>query len=131
VDIGPKIDRIFTSFSRCSITCCGLTSFLLSFHTKFTPNVSKCLFIGFLGNHFYLDLPQDTSNTSKRLEIGLGKSESWMAISPRRIKTTYPRVYYREAKRIGGRGIEKVHYVVFKKDGKTLEEKRAASKLMT
>lgn len=42
---------------------------------------------------------------------------------PRRIKTSYPGVYYREAARIGGRGTERVYYIVFKKDGKTLEEK--------
>ena len=40
-----------------------------------------------------------------------------------RIKTDYPGVFYREAKRIGGKGIEKVYYVVCKKNGKTLEEK--------
>jgi len=41
----------------------------------------------------------------------------------RRTKTNYPGVFYREAKRIGGKGIEKVYYVVFKKDGKFNEEK--------
>ncbi len=40
-----------------------------------------------------------------------------------RIKTDYPGVYYRNAKRIGGKGLEKVYYVVFKKNGKALEEK--------
>ena len=42
---------------------------------------------------------------------------------PKRIKTNYPGVYYREAQRIGGTGTEKVYYIVFKKDGKTIEEK--------
>jgi integrase len=42
---------------------------------------------------------------------------------PKRIKTNYPGVYYRETKRIGGKGSEKVYYIVFKKDGKTIEEK--------
>ena len=42
---------------------------------------------------------------------------------PKRIKTDYPGVYYREAKRIGGKGMEKVYYVRFKKDGKVIEEK--------
>jgi len=42
---------------------------------------------------------------------------------PNRIKTKYPGVYYREARRIGGKGTEKVYYIVFKKDGKTVEEK--------
>jgi integrase len=41
----------------------------------------------------------------------------------KRYKTTYPGVFYREAERIGGRGLEKVYYVLFKKDGKLLEEK--------
>jgi len=40
-----------------------------------------------------------------------------------RIKTKYPGVYYREVKRIGGKGIEKVYYIIFKKDCKTIEEK--------
>jgi len=41
----------------------------------------------------------------------------------KRIKTDYPGVYYREADRIGKKGIEKVFYIVFKKDGKFYEEK--------
>ena len=40
-----------------------------------------------------------------------------------RVKTKYPGVYYRDAKRIGGSGMEKVFYIVFKKDGRTIEEK--------
>jgi len=40
-----------------------------------------------------------------------------------RIKTKYPGVYYRNAKRIGGKGPEKVFYIVFKKNGKMIEEK--------
>ena len=42
---------------------------------------------------------------------------------PKRVKTDYPGVYYREAKRIGGKGMEKIYYVRFKKDGKVIEEK--------
>ncbi|MGV8073818.1 MAG: tyrosine-type recombinase/integrase [Syntrophobacteraceae bacterium] len=42
---------------------------------------------------------------------------------PRRFKTNYPGVFYREADRIGARDKEKVFYIVFKKDGKVLEEK--------
>ena len=42
---------------------------------------------------------------------------------PKRIKTSYPGVFYREARRIGGRGTEKVYYIVFKKNGKLYEEK--------
>lgn len=41
----------------------------------------------------------------------------------KRHKTTYPGVFYREAERIGGRGLERVFYIVFKKDGKVFEEK--------
>ena len=40
----------------------------------------------------------------------------------KRIKTNYPGVYYRNAKRAGG-GVERVYYIVFKKAGKTIEEK--------
>ncbi len=41
----------------------------------------------------------------------------------KRIKTDYPGVFYREVNRIGGEGAERVYYVVFKKDGKVIEEK--------
>jgi integrase len=41
----------------------------------------------------------------------------------KRHKTSYPGVFYREAERIGGRGLERVYYIVFKKDGKVHEEK--------
>ncbi|MEE8553961.1 MAG: site-specific integrase, partial [Desulfobacterales bacterium] len=41
----------------------------------------------------------------------------------KRYKTDYPGVFFREAKRIGGKGIEKVYYVVYKKNGKVHEEK--------
>jgi len=41
----------------------------------------------------------------------------------KRHKTTYPGIFYREAERIGGRGVEKVYYIVFKRDGKVIEEK--------
>jgi integrase len=41
----------------------------------------------------------------------------------KRHKTKKDGVFYREAKRIGGKGTEKVYYVVFKKAGKTQEVK--------
>jgi integrase len=41
----------------------------------------------------------------------------------KRCKTDYPGVFYREVKRIGGTGLEKVFYVVFKQNGKVYEEK--------
>jgi len=42
---------------------------------------------------------------------------------PKRVKTNYPGVYYREVKRLGAPGTERVYYIVFKKDGKVIEEK--------
>ena len=41
----------------------------------------------------------------------------------KRIRTKHPGVYYRESQRIGGNGYEKIYYIVFKKDGKMVEEK--------
>jgi integrase len=41
----------------------------------------------------------------------------------KRQSTDYPGVFYREVDRIGGRGKEKAFYIVFKKEGKVLEEK--------
>ena len=41
----------------------------------------------------------------------------------KRHKTTYPGVFYREAERIGGNGLERVYYIVFKQGGKVFEEK--------
>jgi integrase len=42
----------------------------------------------------------------------------------KRIKTNYPGIFYREGQRLGGRGTEKIYYIVFKdKQGKVIEEK--------
>ncbi|MGV8057549.1 MAG: tyrosine-type recombinase/integrase [Smithellaceae bacterium] len=41
----------------------------------------------------------------------------------RRYKTEYPGVFYRQAQRIGSKGIEKIYYIVFKKEGIVHEEK--------
>jgi integrase len=41
----------------------------------------------------------------------------------KRFKTKYPGVFFREAKRVGGSGKEKVFYIVFKRNGKYHEEK--------
>ena len=41
----------------------------------------------------------------------------------KRYSTKYPGVFYREAERIGRPGKERVYYVVFKRDGKVIEEK--------
>jgi hypothetical protein len=41
----------------------------------------------------------------------------------KRHATDYPGVFFREVRRIGGKGIERVYYVVYKKDGKVIEEK--------
>lgn len=41
----------------------------------------------------------------------------------KRYKTEYKGVFYRIGERIGGKGEEKIYYIVFKKDGKVYEEK--------
>ena len=41
----------------------------------------------------------------------------------KRFKTEYPGVFYREADRVGGKGTEKIFYIIFKKEGKLCEEK--------
>ena len=41
----------------------------------------------------------------------------------KRQKTNYPGVFYREGQRIGGKGLEKIYYIIFKKDGRVIEEK--------
>ena len=35
----------------------------------------------------------------------------------------FPGVFYLEAERIGGKGLERVYYIVFKQEGKVFEEK--------
>ncbi len=40
-----------------------------------------------------------------------------------RIKSKYRGVYYREIPRVGGHGTERIYYIIFKKDGRTIEEK--------
>ena len=47
----------------------------------------------------------------------------------KRIKTNYPGVVYREVDRLGGNGLERVYYIIFKKDGKVFEEKAVAGSL--
>jgi len=41
----------------------------------------------------------------------------------KRQKTNYPGAFYRDARRISGKGAEKVYYIIFKKNGKLYEEK--------
>ena len=41
----------------------------------------------------------------------------------KRHKTNYPGVFYRQVDHIGGSGLERVYYIIFKKDGKVFEEK--------
>jgi hypothetical protein len=41
----------------------------------------------------------------------------------KRNKTNDPGVVYREVDRIGGNGLERLYYIIFKKDGKVFEEK--------
>jgi integrase len=59
-----------------------------------------------------------------RLEIQNGfLLFSHRGVAMKRHKTEYKGVFFREAERIGGKGTEKVFYIVFKKNGKVLEEK--------
>ena len=48
-----------------------------------------------------------------------------------RYPTKYPGVFYREGTRIGGKGTEKIYYVVYKKEGKVHEERPAGNMQMT
>jgi integrase len=60
------------------------------------------------------------------LEQRLESSTEWLKGGrdmPKRISTGYRGVFYREVDRIGGKGKEKVFYVVYKKDGKVIEAK--------
>lgn len=41
----------------------------------------------------------------------------------KRFKTNYPGIFYRETQRTGGKGPERVYYIVYKKAGKVFEEK--------
>ncbi len=43
--------------------------------------------------------------------------------SSKRKSTKYPGVFYREADRIGGHGVEKVYYAIYRRDGKLIETK--------
>ena len=44
-------------------------------------------------------------------------------MASRRYKTKYPGVFYREVSRVGGSGMERVYYAVYKIDGKVVETK--------
>jgi len=59
------------------------------------------------------------------LEIGLENPNrhNGVTLNNTRQKTKYPGVFYRESKRVGGKGDERVYYVVFKKGGKVVEAK--------
>lgn len=61
----------------------------------------------------------EVGNRVGKVKLGYGRYGAAM----KRIKTEYPGVFYREADRIGGRGKERVFYIVFKKGGKVCEEK--------
>lgn len=56
------------------------------------------------------------------LEIALENFGGMVAHSSR-INTKYPGVFYRETKKLGGTGTEKIFYIVYRKDGKVHEEK--------
>jgi integrase len=47
-------------------------------------------------------------------------------MSQKRYKTAYPGVFYRLARRVGGKGLEKIFYVVWKAHGQTREAKVGA-----
>ncbi len=51
----------------------------------------------------------------------VGKGANLMARN--RKKTKYPGVYFREIQRSGVKGLDEVYYIVFKRNGKTIEEK--------
>jgi integrase len=51
-----------------------------------------------------------------------------MASQAGRQKTRYPGVFFRYAKRIGGKGEEKVFYIVYRRNGQLLEEKAGREK---
>ena len=51
-----------------------------------------------------------------------------MASQTGRQKTRYPGVFFRYAKRIGGKGEEKVFYIVYRRNGQLLEEKAGREK---
>jgi hypothetical protein len=61
---------------------------------------------------------------SQRLEIEPENRGLFHEKNAKREKTNYPRFFYREAKRIGGPGMEKIYYVVQEKwQGKFLKKK--------
>ena len=55
--------------------------------------------------------------------LSLNSPRLFERFNMKRKKTPYPGIFFREARRIGGKGTEKVYYIVFKKDGKVHEEK--------
>lgn len=55
------------------------------------------------------------------MDIGLENLKNGGAM--KRIGTKYPGVFYRESRRVGKKGTEKIYYILFKKDGKGFEEK--------
>jgi len=59
----------------------------------------------------------------KRLEVVSGFIKGAAMKTYQRYPTNYKGVFYRIGERIGGKGDEKIFYIVFKKDGKVYEEK--------
>lgn len=58
------------------------------------------------------------------MEIGLEIPQGGGSLGAmKRHKTKYPGVFFREADRVGETGVERVFYIVFKKNGKVYEEK--------
>ena len=48
---------------------------------------------------------------------------AYKGVAVERHRTDYPGLFYRDAEGIGGKGFERVYYIVFKQDGKVFEEK--------
>jgi len=74
----------------------------------------------------FIDLLCNTVIFALKVGNRVGKRTLWVnhfGGCMKRFKTEYPGVFYRNADRIGGKGKEKVFYVVFKKNNKTHEEK--------
>jgi integrase len=72
-----------------------------------------------------LTLPDFTLKYSLKVGNGVGIFQTGKSKGEamKRVKTKYPGVFFRETKRLGGPGTEKVFYIVFKQDGKVIEEK--------
>ena len=91
----------------------------------FHPFSFNCIYLAISVNihiFLYLTLPQLAPIFAIEVGNKVGKIEGAMA-QIKREKTKYPGVFYRMVERKGKTGEERVYYIVFKKDGKGIEEK--------